>query len=155
MRRLDLTNYTVRMPNQDEQYKLKDGRGPFSSIQECLDALEVERVGRPSYNRWNELPPQYQEQIIPVDKVDMPYEMKDSVIQLLFVRELGINGLELLERDDLARKIREADGYVLLEEGEWGKLNDACNNLAHFGEPDVEMVRRIMKAEPVQVEVKE
>lgn len=154
MRRIDLTNYMVKVPNQDEQYRLKDGRGPFPSIQESLDALGVPKEGRPNYNRWPELPQEHQDQIIPVDLVDIPYIMKDSMVELLFSRDLNISGPELLERDDLARKIMAADGHVLLEEAEWGKLNDACANLSHFGKPDIEMVRRVMKAEPVEVEEK-
>jgi hypothetical protein len=154
MRRIDLADYMVKMPNQDEQYRLKDGRGPFPSIQECLDALGVAKEGRPNYNRWPELPPELQEKIIPVDTVDIPYIMKDSLVELLFARELNISGPELLERDDLARKIMAADGHVLLEEAEWGKFNDACANLTHFGKPDIEMVRRVMKAEAVEVEEK-
>ena len=154
MRRIDLTDYTVPVRNEEEQYRLKDGRGPFGSIQECLDALGVERVNRPSNNNWNDLPPQYRDQIIPMETVDIPYKMKESLVELMFSRDLHLSGPELLDRDDLARKIMAADGVVLLEEAEWGKLNAAASNITGFGKPDVEMVRRTLRAEVVEVEEK-
>lgn len=154
MRRIDLTDYKVEVPNQEEQYNLKDGRGPFGSIQDCLDALGVEKAGRPGWKNFNDLPQPLQANIVPLDTVMIPYQTKYSIIELLFARDLNISGVDLLERDDLANKIRGSNGEVLLEEAEWGKLNDACTLLTHFSKPDVEMVRRIMKAEKVEVEEK-
>jgi len=107
MRQLDLSNYTVRVRNQDGEY------------------------------------------------TDLPYEMKDSLIELIFSRDLGLSGQELLDRDDLARKIRDCpDGKVLLEESDWKKLALAVNTVKGLGRPDVEFVRRILEAPEVEVEVK-
>lgn len=87
--------------------------------------------------------------------VDMPYEFRDSMIELLFARDLQLSGTELLERDDLARKIRDcADGHILLEEGEWNKLVISANTIRGLGRPDVELVRRILEAPKVEVEEK-
>lgn len=86
---------------------------------------------------------------------DLPYETKDSMIELLFARDLQLSGTELLVRDDLARKIRDcADGHILLEEEEWNKLVISANTIRGLGRPDVELVHRILKAEKVEVEEK-
>lgn len=154
MRRLDLTNYTVEVRNEEEEYYLKDGRGPFPSIPACLDALGVDQADRPSHNRWDRLSQEYQDQIQPRELVDMPYEVKSSLIELLFSRELHLSGPELLERDDLARKVRDCDGVLLLEEPEWQKLKSSVESTTGFGRPDVELVRRIMNAKDVPVEEK-
>ena len=154
MRQIDLSDYSVRVRNQEEQYLLKDGRGPFSTIQECLDAMGVDKADRPSHNRWPDLPQQYKDQIVPHEWVEVPYVVKDSLIELMFSRDLHLSGPELLQRDDLARKIMAADGAVLLEEAEWLKLNNATEAITGFGKADVELVRRIIKAEPVEVEEK-
>lgn len=156
MRRIDLTNYTVPVRNEEEQYALKDGR-TFSSIQACLEALGVEL----DCHRWPDLPQEYQDQITPVEWVDMPYEVKPSLIELLFCKdpdgmhpELRLSGIELLARDDLARKVRDSDGVLLLEEVEWGKLKTSAESMTGFGKPDVELIRRVLKAEKVEVEEK-
>jgi len=87
--------------------------------------------------------------------VDLPYETKDSMIELLFARDLQLSGAELLDRDDLARKIRDcADGHILLEEEEWKKLFTSVNTVKGLGRPDVEFVRRILEAPKVEVEPK-
>lgn len=161
MRRIDLTNYTVELRNEEEEYYLKDGRGPFPSIQASLNALGVDPADRPLVNRWDQLSPEYQGQIELRELVEIPYEVKNSLIELLFSKdpdgrhpELRLSGIELLERDDLARKVKDCDGVLLLEEPEWLKLKTTAESTTGFGRPDVELIRRIMNAEEVEVEEK-
>lgn len=86
---------------------------------------------------------------------DVPYEVKDSLIEIMFSRDLGLSGKELLARDDLARKIRDcADGQVILEEEEYKKILTAINTVKGLGRIDVEFVRRILEAPTVEVEEK-
>jgi hypothetical protein len=88
-----------------------------------------------------------------VDEVE--YDVRDSCIEVLLSRELNLTARELLDRDDLARKIRDCpDGHMLLEEGEWAKLAQSVNAVKGFGRADVEWVRRVLDAEQVQVEEK-
>lgn len=87
--------------------------------------------------------------------IDFPYEVKDSIIELLLTRELRLSGRELLDRDDLAKKIRDCpDGSILLEEGDWNKLVQSAETITGLGRPDVELIRRILKAEKVEVQEK-
>lgn len=107
MRQIDLSNYTVRVKGEEQEW------------------------------------------------VELPYEMKESLIELLFSRDLGLSGRELLARDDLARKINDCpDGKVLLEESDWNKLVQAVETVKGLGRPDVDFVRRILNAPEVEVEAK-
>lgn len=82
-----------------------------------------------------------------------PYKVKESLASLAFISDGKIEGRELLKRDELARKIEESDDYVLLEESDWQKLVKAMD-VVPKGRSDVELVRRLLDAPTVEVEVK-
>ena len=84
--------------------------------------------------------------------VDAPYSVKESIISILFLPALQLQAKELLERDKLANKINDAkDGFILLEDAEFKKVEDAVNAHKGFGKNDVEFVRRVLEAETVEV----
>lgn len=86
---------------------------------------------------------------------DVPYDVKDVMIEILLSRSLGLSGAEILKRDGLAHKIMDCtDGMVLLEEDEWDKFVTAINTVKGLGRDDVELVRRILEAEKIEVEPK-
>lgn len=86
---------------------------------------------------------------------DVEYDVKDSVAELLLSRALGLTGTDLLRNDELAHKIVDCkDGQFLLEDTEWERLANAVNTVQGLGRPDVELVRRILKAPVVEVEEK-
>ena len=127
MRRMDLSDYTI----------------PLRVAGEALEGINKARIseGKP-----------------PVEEgefVDFPYEVKDAMIEILLSSDLQLTGRELLERDDIARKIKDCvDGHILLEEEEWNKVVQAVETVKGFGRPDVELVRRVLNAEQIEVEVK-
>lgn len=87
--------------------------------------------------------------------VDSPYEVKDSLIELMMARDLQLSGTELLKRNELAQRILNCeDGHILLEEEEWGKLERAINTIKGLSRADVELVRRILEAPKIEVEEK-
>lgn len=89
------------------------------------------------------------------DMVEIPYHIKDSLIEILLARDNQLSGQDLLDRDVIARKVNEcSDGSILLEEVEWGKLVASINTVKGLGRPDVEFVRRILEAPEVKVEEK-
>ena len=49
--------------NGHYEYVLADGRGPFASIQEALDAMGVAKDKRPRHNRWERLSDELQASI--------------------------------------------------------------------------------------------
>lgn len=80
------------------------------------------------------------------------YEVRRSLITMLMHQDLKLNGMELLDRDALGHKIKGCtEDVVLLEEAEWGKLNQAVNKLTGFNGDDMELIKRIIKAEVVEV----
>ena len=83
------------------------------------------------------------------------YDVKASVIEVLFHQELDLRGEALLQRDDLARKIRNANGKVLLEEVEWIDLKNAINTAPGLNRHDVPFMRLVTNAPVVEVEAKE
>lgn len=86
---------------------------------------------------------------------DLPYEVKDSMIELIFSRDLRLSGRELLIRDTLAHKISDcSDGSILLEEDEWNKFVTAIETIQGLGRPDVELTHRILEAPRIKVEEK-
>ena len=86
---------------------------------------------------------------------EFPYRVKDSLVNILFFKGLGLNGAELIKANILAQKILTTeDGICLLEEAEWQRLKNAVEVFKGFQKPDVELVTRILAAEEVEVEPK-
>ena len=88
-------------------------------------------------------------------EAELPYHFRDQLIGLLFIRELGLNGIELVKANMLAEKILTCEGQeLLLEDAEWQRLKTASDVFKGFGKSDVEFVVRINEAEVVEVETK-
>ena len=88
-------------------------------------------------------------------EVEFPFNMKDSVINVLFIPQLHLNGVELLKANVLAQKILACEGdELLLEDAEWTRLSTAINTAQGFGRMEIEFCRRIIEAEAVEVEPK-
>jgi hypothetical protein len=56
------------VPSGQRQYKLKDGRGPFNTVQDAMDAMGMDKKTRPQHNRWDRLSQELKNQILPVVK---------------------------------------------------------------------------------------
>ncbi len=89
------------------------------------------------------------------NEVERPYDVRNSMIEVLLSRELGLPARETLDRDIVARRIRDcSDGTILLEEGDYTKLVAAIDTIKGWGRPDIEFLRRILEAPAVEVEEK-
>jgi hypothetical protein len=85
--------------------------------------------------------------------VERAYNVRDSMIQALFSPDLKLNARELLDRDDLARKIRNCpEDCILLEEEEFNKLVQAINSIKGYVSSDVGFVRRVLGSEKVDLQ---
>ena len=86
--------------------------------------------------------------------VEEPYRFTRSLIGILFMQE-GLSADLILERDDIARKIKSgvATGTILLEENEYKQILGAVNAFRSYGQNDVELVRRVRNAPQVDVKV--
>ena len=88
-------------------------------------------------------------------EAEFPFKMKDSLVNVLFVPQLQLNGVELLKANVLGQKILACEGdEILLEDAEWLRLSAAINAAQGFGRMEVEFITRINEAEVVEVEPK-
>lgn len=86
---------------------------------------------------------------------EFPYNVRSNLITVLFQRQLNLNAVELLGRDDLARKIRDCKSdEILLEESEYEEIKKAVNTFRGYGKQDIEFVRRVLKCPKIEVEEK-
>ena len=85
-------------------------------------------------------------------EIEGPYYVKDSILNLMFCRELGLAGAELVKQSILAEKIENCkEDFILLEEEEWQRIKRATEVFRGFTRPDVVLVKRITEAEKVDV----
>jgi hypothetical protein len=85
----------------------------------------------------------------------MNYDIKDSLIGLLFNRDLQLSARDLLERDPLGRKISDAEGpTLLLENKEFEIIKKAVDTFKGYTRNDIELVKRVYEAKTVEVEKK-
>ena len=85
-------------------------------------------------------------------EAEFPYHFKDSVLNLMFIRELQLSGAELVKQNVLAIKIETCkDDEILLEEDEYQRIKKAVDVFKGFNRNDVELVTRINEAEVVEI----
>ncbi len=86
---------------------------------------------------------------------DLPYPVKDSILNIMFRKELQLSGAELVKQNMLAMKLETCrDDVILLEEEEYQRIKNAFDKCTGFTRADVELVTRIFEAEVVEVEPK-
>ena len=86
---------------------------------------------------------------------EYPYRVKDSILNLLFIPALQLNGAELVKQNVLAMKLEQCkEDVILLENEEYSRIKRAIDVFKGFGRNDVELVTRINEAEVVEVEPK-
>ena len=92
--------------------------------------------------------------VIPVpdgeDKTDF-YRVKESLEMCLLHPMLRLDGRELLVRGKIVDKISAADGTLMLEDEEYKKLKSAFETVTGFSKNDMEIVRRVLEAEEIEV----
>ncbi len=90
------------------------------------------------------------------DLVKAPYEVKGSMVSILYHPDLKLGGRDLLLAHKLADKIESCKkNFILLEEIDYQKLKKAVDTATGFSKHDVEFVKRILEAEDVEVEEKD
>jgi len=81
----------------------------------------------------------------------LPYDIKSSLIGILFHPDLKLGAVELLLRNKLANKINDSEVEILLEETDYLKLKTAIEIIKGYVRNDVEFVERILNAEEIEV----
>ena len=85
---------------------------------------------------------------------EIPYGLKESIIDILFNPALKLKTVSLLKQDDLAKKILGSGDELLLEDEEYARLKNAIEIVEGLGKNDVEMVHRILDASSVDIKEK-
>lgn len=81
----------------------------------------------------------------------LPYQVKDTILNLMFTRELQLNSAELVKQNALALKIEACkEPVILLENAEWERLKKAIEVFKGFHRDDTELVSRILEAEELK-----
>jgi len=83
-----------------------------------------------------------------------PYSVKQSIEIALYHPDLKLNFRDLLENDRVAQKIKQANGFILLEESEYLRVRLAFESIKGFRKEDVELVKRVIEAPEVEVQEK-
>jgi hypothetical protein len=89
-----------------------------------------------------------------------PYNVKESMVSCLLHSALKLTGRELLLRNKLATRIEDAEivegnGSILVEEDDYRKLRQAFETIEGFTKSDMELVRRVLEAEEIEVAEKD
>ena len=83
--------------------------------------------------------------------VSGPYKVKDSILNLMFTRDLQLGGAELVKQNILATKIETCkEDEILLEDEEYNRIKRALDTFKGFGRNDVELVTRVNDAETIK-----
>lgn len=86
---------------------------------------------------------------------EVDYPVKDVLLDMLYHPELKLNGRGILERNDLAKNLVDCkEKVLLLEEGDYVKLKQAFEIITGFSKNDVELVKRVLNAQEVEVKKK-
>lgn len=80
------------------------------------------------------------------------YDVKTSIIEVLFHPDLNLPSAAILERDETAHKILHCDGSVLLEEQEWINLRIAVQTVSGFTRRDSQFIHRVLDAPKVEMD---
>ena len=83
--------------------------------------------------------------------VEIPYNVRESLVGCLFHPELKLGGREIIEIDVIATKIESSEDHVLLEDAEYQKLLHSFETVRGFGKAEVELVRRVFDAKDIEV----
>lgn len=81
-------------------------------------------------------------------EITAPYNVKDSILNIMFLPSLGLRGAELVRQNILAMKIEQSDGAVMLEEEEYDRVKRAADQYVAQSRADVGLINRILNETP-------
>jgi hypothetical protein len=81
------------------------------------------------------------------------YDVKDSLCRLLFHPDLKLTVDQAFEQKDLVDKVRAADEFVIIDFLQFQRVRAAYNVLRSPSMDDLEFLRRLRDAQPVEATV--
>ena len=85
-----------------------------------------------------------------VQEMSLPYLVKDSILNIMFLPELKLQGAVLVRQNVLAMKIEQCEEEVVLEEEEYLRVKAAAEAYPAQSRADVELIDRILNKTPEQ-----
>ena len=79
-----------------------------------------------------------------IEEITLPYLVKDSILNIMFLPELRLQGAALVKQNVLAIKIEQAKEEVMLEEEEYQRVKTAAEKYIAQSRADVELIDRIL-----------
>ena len=76
------------------------------------------------------------------------YNVKDSVLNIMFLPALELRGAALVKQNVLAMKIEQSDGNVMLEEEEYARVRHAAELYPGQRRADATLINRILNETP-------
>lgn len=73
----------------------------------------------------------------------VPYKFKETLLTILTHPNLGLNGVELLEANEICEKIEKETKEVILSEEDYQLIVETFKRFRGFSNGDVKMVKRI------------
>ena len=81
--------------------------------------------------------------------ITAPYMVKDSILNIMFLPDLRLQGAALVRQNILAIKIEQAEeDWVMLEEEEYQRVKTAAEKYVAQSRADVEFIDRILNQTP-------
>ncbi len=81
----------------------------------------------------------------------IPFNMRESLVNILFTEKLKLNPVRLLEQNKLAEKLMSSGDEILLEETDYKRLKEAMDVLEGLSKSHIEFVTRVFEAEEVEI----
>ena len=79
-----------------------------------------------------------------IEEITLPYLVKDSILNIMFLPELRLQGAALVKQNVLAIKIEQSEEEVMLEEEEYERVKAAAEKYVAQSRADVELIDRIL-----------
>jgi len=93
---------------------------------------------------------------VTLDGNEIDYNVRNSLVAVLFHEHLELNSLATRRNDKIATKIEDCVGdYLTLIEEDYGVLLNAVTTFIGFDRNAVKLISRVEEAEEVEIEIKE
>lgn len=82
------------------------------------------------------------------EEITLPYLVKESILNILFLPDLRLQGAALVKQNVLAMKIEASGDSVELEEEEYERVKKAAETYKAQSRADVQLIDRILNNTP-------
>ncbi len=144
MRRIDISSYPIESV---------DGQSTEDRLKSFLASAQVAVMKRLATEKLHMKPADFDK--LAMGDLTPEYNVRNSMIEVMFHPGLQLGPRDILDRDHLAIKIKDwPDNSLLLEEEEYKKVVAGLEIVRGLGRESVEFVKRILNAPEIEVQPK-